>query len=94
MTAAAGVQAGALRTAAGFIEREGTAGLTVTVSADGGIRICAGTDLFTLITLAVAAGAPAPFPPDGPGGQWHTAGHLGQHRLALTTTSESGGEPS
>lgn len=93
MTAAAGVQASALRTAAEFIEREGTAGLTVTVSADGGIRICAGTHLFTLITLAVAAAAPAPSP-CGAGGRWHTAGHLGQHRLALTTSSESEGEPS
>lgn len=52
MTAAA--QAGALRAAAAFIEREGTAGLTVTVTAGGGIGICAGPRLFTLITLAVA----------------------------------------
>lgn len=88
MTAAA--QAGALRAAAGFIEREGTAGLTVTVSADGGIRICAGPRLFTLITLAVAAGAPAPFPPDGPGGRWRTTAHLGQHRLTITSTRPEG----
>lgn len=92
MTAAA--QAGALRAAAAFIEREGTAGLTVTVTAGGGIGICAGPRLFTLITLAVAAGAPAPSP-DGPGGRWRTAGRLGRHRLALTTaSSEPGGEPS
>ena len=93
MTAAAGVQAGALRTAAEFIEREGTAGLTVTVSAGGGICICAGTHLFTLITLAVAAGAPAPSP-DKTTGRWRTAGHLGRHRLAIITSSESEGEPS
>ena len=86
MTAAAGAQADALRAAAGFIEREGTGGLTVTVSAAGEIRITAGARLFTLITLAVAVGAPAPSP-DGPGGAWRTAGHLGRHRLAITTTS-------
>lgn len=92
MTAA--VQADALRAAAAFIEREGTAGLAVTVSAGGEIAMTAGPRLFTLITLAVAAGAPAPSP-DGPDGQWNTAGHLGRHRLALTTTvSGSGGEPS
>jgi hypothetical protein len=90
---AASVQAGALRAAASFIEDEGTAALTVTVSAGGGIGICAGTDLFTLITLAVAAGAPAPSP-DKTTGRWRTAGHLGRHRLAITTSSEPAGETS
>ena len=86
------VQADALRAAAGFTERDGTGGLTVTVSAGGEIRIAAGPRLFTLITLAVAAGTPAPSP-DGRDGRWRTAGHLGRHRLAITT-SEPEEEPS
>jgi hypothetical protein len=91
VTAAAGVQADALRAAASFTGRDGTAGLTVTVSAGGEVAITAGTGLFT---PAVAAAAPAPFP-DGPGGAWRTAGHLGQHRLAITTSSTGPeGEPS
>jgi hypothetical protein len=91
VTAAA--QADALRAAAGLIEREGTAGLTVTVSAGGEIGITAGACLFTLITLPAAAGAPAPSP-DGPGGRRHTAGHLGRHRLAITTSTGPEGESS
>jgi hypothetical protein len=53
VTAAA--QADALRAAARSTGREGTAGVTVTVSAGGEIAITAGACLFTLITLAVAA---------------------------------------
>lgn len=89
-TALAGVavQADALRTAAAFIEREGTSGLTVTVSASAEIRITTGPRLFPLIMLAVAAGAPAPFP-DRASGRWRTAGHLGRHRLDIITTSST-----
>lgn len=85
---AASVQASALRTAAAFIDREGITGLTVTVAARGSISIAA-CRLFTLIQVAVAAGAPAPAP-DGPDGRWRTTAHLGQHRLAITSTRPEG----